>query len=525
MKTLQPKLKLLPKKLLTKKQSSALSKKEQEEFRQLVLQLAEVNTILSKRQEIDPLSFFRHLPFPELFHACVSKIKGLFGGNRSGKTQEGAEYVISKCREKANQRWWACAETFNDSVNIMQRKVHSMLPKKGMRYCHYDEVNGFRHRKIIFENGSTITFKSYDQKREAFQGDDIDGIWNDEEPPYDIYKEQKMRLIDRDGEMIFTLTALKGVTELIGDLFDDHEVIKSEYSELVQEELPRIIDKNGARFFMLWTTENPHISQKRLLGDIKFMSRGEIKSRIHGIPTNLQGRIYPTFNRRIHVVSASDLPTRLVTLYHVLDPHDRKPWAMSWWAVDKRNTAYCVREYPWGKNFNDMDSDDKSYDEYAKVIHDMEDELFQMFGRVVYKRIIDPNFGNATVQLAKRIDGNSKTTPIKELRKLGFNFEDGYDDIESGHLQVRKALHYVEKNGVIVHQPKCYFLEDCENSIRHHSKYSHKDLQGADGDDKPKPQLTQKYKDFCDLSRYLFMAGAVYVERKPRELPPVVKRY
>jgi hypothetical protein len=334
-----------------------------------------------------------------------------------------------------------------------------------------------------------------------------------------------MRLIDRDGEMIFTLTALKGVTELISEIFDEHETVRTDYSPLVQENLPRIIRKNGMTFFMLWTTENPYISQRRLSEDIKVMSRSEIKSRIHGIPTNLSGRIYPMFNRQVHVVTREELPTRLVTLYMVLDPHDRKPWAMQWWAVDKRNTAYCVREYPWHKNFNEMDADDKSYEDYAGVIRATEEELFEIYGRSVYKRIIDPNFGNATVQLAKRIDGNAKTTPIKELRRLGLEFEDGYDNIEVGHLQVRKGLHWEEKNGQITVQPKILFYEDCENSIRHHSRYSHKDLSSADGDDKAKPQLTQKFKDFCDLTRYGAMKGFVYVERKPRIEQPVERRY
>lgn len=488
-------------------------------------ELAELNYLISKRKNLNPLEWYEHLPIPKLFHRCAARIKGLFGGNRAGKTEEGAEYVIKKCLENPRQRWWACAETFSDSVNIQQRKVWDLLPKHETRYCHYDEVNGFRNRRIIFNNGSIIAFKSYDQKRESFQGDDLDGIWNDEETPYDIYKEQRMRLIDRNGEMIFTLTALKGVTELIAELFDDHEVLRSDYSPLVDEIVPRHIQKNGAHFFMLWTTENPYIDQNRLAEDMKFLSRSELKSRILGIPVNLSGRIFPQYNRQVHLVPWDAIPKRQVTLYHVLDPHDRKPWAMSWWAVDKRNTAYCVREYPWKKNFNEMTSDDKTYEDYAQVIRDIEEELFDIYGRTVHKRIIDPNFGNATVQLAKRIEGNSKTTPVKELKRLGFRFEDGYDNLESGHLQVRKLLAYKEKDGQIVSLPKLYVYEECQNTDRHLSRYSHKDLEAGDGDERAKPQLTQKYKDFCDLVRYGAMAGFQYFERVERPSEPAPKRY
>ena len=67
-------------------------------------------------------------------------MKAIFGGNRSGKTEEGAEYVITKCLENPNQRWWACAETFPDSRDIQQRKQMislAQLPpfQKGEESC------------------------------------------------------------------------------------------------------------------------------------------------------------------------------------------------------------------------------------------------------------------------------------------------------------------------------------------------------------------------------------------------------
>lgn len=486
--------------------------------------MAELEAVIARRRYLNPLEFFESLKYQKLFEECQAKIKGVFGGNRSGKTQIGAKYIIEQCL-KRKIRVWVCAETEELSISIQQRKIWELLPKDQLRYCHYDEVNGFRNGKIIFKNGSYIKFKTYKQGRIAFQADDIDLIWNDEEPPYEIYREQRMRLVDRDGEMIFTMTALKGVTELISEIYDDHNVVRSEYCELVQEDLPRIIEKNGAVFFMLWTTENPHISQQRLAEDIKVMARSEIKSRICGIPLNLAGRIYPSFNKQIHVVPEDMLPKRLVTLYMILDPHDRKPWAMQWWAVDKTGTAYCIREYPWGKNFNEMEFDDKTYDEYVTVIRRTEAEIMDIYGRSVSKRIIDPNFGHKTVQLAKRVNGNAKTSPIKELKSRGLNFEDGIDNIESGHIQVRKILHWEEKNGEIIVQPKAFWYEGCENSIRHMSRYSWKDIEASDGDEKANPQITQKYKDFADLVRYGAMNGFRYIERRPVDNGPVKKVY
>ena len=216
---------------------------------------------LEERKKKNPLSRHKLLRIQKLFHECIARLKCLFGGNRSGKTEGIADYVIRRCLDRPGQRWWAVAESFSDSVNIQQRKIWALLPRNRIKYGSYDEINGFTNRKLLFDNGSLITFKSYDQKREAFQSDDLDGIWLDEEPPSDIYKECRMRLMDRDGEMLISMTSLKGVTELIQGIYEDHEVIESEYCEMVNEELPRIAEKDGAMFFHLWTTENPHIIQ------------------------------------------------------------------------------------------------------------------------------------------------------------------------------------------------------------------------------------------------------------------------
>lgn len=412
-----------------------------------------------------------------------------------------------------------CAETFADSVNIQQRKVWNLLPKLETKYAYYDEVNGFRNRKLIWKNGSRIEFKSYDQKREGFQGEDIDLIINDEEPQNEIVKEQRMRLIDRDGVLVFTMTPLSGMTDLIEDLYADHDVIRSDYAPLLGENVPRIAKKNNVMFYSLWSSENPYVSQARIAEEIKLMSRQEIKARIYGIPTNFTGKIYPMFSRDVHVVPWDFIPKTKVTLYHVLDPHDRKPWAMQWWAVDQIGRAFCVREYPWKRNFNEMEFDDKTYADYAKLIKATELELIEQFGRSVSRRIIDPNFGNATERKAEREGGQSKTTPKNELKRLGLHFIDGIDALEAGHLQVRKWLHYELKGVEMVVKPRLFYYEGCENSIRHMSRYARKDLETADGDVKDKAQPMDKYKDFPDCTRYFVMSNPIWQPRIAPELP------
>lgn len=62
---------------------------------------------------------------------------------------------------------------------------------------------------------SVVQLKSYDQRREAFQGTAQDFIWLDEEPPEDIYTECLLRTMTTGGLVCLTFTPLMGLTPLV----------------------------------------------------------------------------------------------------------------------------------------------------------------------------------------------------------------------------------------------------------------------------------------------------------------------
>lgn len=481
-------------------------------FQATLEQARKIDDEISFRKKLNPLQWHELLEMQRLFAEDPAKTKCLFGGNRSGKSEGLADYVIRKNLSKPKQKWWVVGETFQDSVAIQQTKIWNLLPKSEIKYGKYDEIHGFTNRKLQLKNGSLITFKSYDQGWEAFQSDDIDGIWNDEEPPYTIYREERMRLVDRDGELLISMTSLKGVTDLIQGIYEDAEAIKLQYAPLVDKELPRIAEKGGIKLYFLWTSENPHINQARLYQETRMMERDEILSRAYGVPVNMAGKIYPMLNKSVHVIPFENMPEGHYTLYHVLDPHDRKPWAIVWFAVHSTGTIYAVDEYP-NKDFVEMKFDDKTYAEYAKVIKQKEANLKEIFGvKTIRRRIIDPNFGNKTVQLAKRQGGQAQTTPKKQLQKLGLKYRDGIDSLQAGHLKVRELLHYerAKNSDEIVVQPKLMFTEDVPNTVKGMFRYSWKDIVTASGDEKDKVQPQDKYKDFPDCVRYGCMSDLAY---------------
>jgi len=62
---------------------------------------------------------------------------------------------------------------------------------------------------------SVLGFKSYDQGREKWQGETLDVVWLDEEPPMDIYMEALTRTNATGGVAYITFTPLKGMSDVV----------------------------------------------------------------------------------------------------------------------------------------------------------------------------------------------------------------------------------------------------------------------------------------------------------------------
>lgn len=73
---------------------------------------------------------------------------------------------------------------------------------------------------------SKLSLKSYQQGRGSFEGTAMHFIWDDEQPPLDVYSEQVMRLATTKGALILTFTPMEGRGEVV-EMFmaDDHDVL------------------------------------------------------------------------------------------------------------------------------------------------------------------------------------------------------------------------------------------------------------------------------------------------------------
>lgn len=79
----------------------------------------------------------------------------------------------------------------------------------------YDTIQVKHYTNGVYDGISVLRFKSYEQGRSRFQGDTLDFIWDDEEPPIDVYSEEVTRTNATGGMIFTTFTPLQGMSDVV----------------------------------------------------------------------------------------------------------------------------------------------------------------------------------------------------------------------------------------------------------------------------------------------------------------------
>jgi len=198
---------------------------------------------------------FRPLKWQERFLASDRKSPWAIGANRSGKTECGSWKMASRLigydplfgrvfPDKG--KYWAVALDFPLAV-ILKEKMMKYLGQE-----HRDWVyNGGKAVFTYLPTGSRCWLKSCDSKRKKFQGEDLDGAWFDEEPPFDVFKETWTRCIDHAGQVWGTLTPVNGSAWLYQRVYrtddPDFEIVTMSMTD--NKYLPREEIKKAASLY------------------------------------------------------------------------------------------------------------------------------------------------------------------------------------------------------------------------------------------------------------------------------------
>jgi phage terminase large subunit-like protein len=257
--------------------------------------LEQVEQALSQRK----LEQYAPYPRQQDFHTAGASFRErlFMAGNQLGKTVSGAAEMAIHLTGRYPKDWkgrrfdraiaaWASGVTGESVRDTVQRLLMGRPGQFGTGFIPADCIVGDPKKALgtpdlldsvtvrhASGGESRLYFKRYEQGREKWQGETLDIVWFDEEPPSDIYTEGLTRTNATGGMAYMTFTPLLGMSEVVMRFLNsnspDRAVIKMTIDDVLHytaEEKRRIIDSYP-----------PH----------------EREARAKGIPTLGSGRIFP----------------------------------------------------------------------------------------------------------------------------------------------------------------------------------------------------------------------------------------
>ncbi len=305
------------------------------------------------RRELYP----KHLEF---FKAGANQRERIFiAANRVGKTIAGG-YEMS-CHLTGNYPDWWEGKTFNKPIiawasgdtskttrDIIQRKLlgppgshgSGLIPKskiiKTLQKVGIPEAVEIVYVQHVSGGQSICILKSYDQRREAFQGTEVDVIWPDEEPPLDIYIEMLLRTMTTGGVVLTTFTPLMGLSDVVLSFCPAGEVTEGVVKDSTTKHVT-ICDWDSV----------PHLSQKEKDEMLAAIPPFQRDARSKGIPQLGSGAIYQVPESDI-IVDDFELPKHWRKCFGMDVGWNRT--AVIWGAHDMdTDTVYLYHEYYRGQ--------------------------------------------------------------------------------------------------------------------------------------------------------------------------------
>jgi hypothetical protein len=461
------------------------------------------------------------------------------GGSRvmmaaASAIMNGTKHPAAQCSPFGN--WWpfpvrsarllSTSETLGDTGPI-QKAVKDLFPEG--KYTQNRGVGKSYNSAMTLDSGWDMDTMSYGQDALSAAGSTKGLILASEPMPQPLFVECLTRL-GGNGMLILECTQLDlapyleemsedaggrvedgiqyGSLRLDGKVVGEIRVVRGDIEESCAEH------------------HNGHQSHSAIEATIAGWPAAEREARRTGKPLHLSGRVWPMWGEKNELRGL--LPEfhqtcwdrDQVVITHVIDPADRRPWAMGYFATFPNDDVIEFAEWPPFDYAACRSSPVVNVESYRDIILQADAAI----GKPVTHRLIDGLFG-AAIKSGRGLniiqmlgapclgclehDEASAWTTCRH--RLSYKQAPVYSgSVRDGHILVAAAI------GMDGERAKAMVLADhCPNAVHGQRKYAYKENTREDRGLSTEPQLVNK--DFPDLWRMLYLSG---YQKWPAEVPP-----
>ena len=463
-----------------------------------------IESYLCAVEEKKRLHFDFYKPHPKHleFHTLGLKAKErlFLAANRIGKTMA-CSLEVCMHLTGTYPDWWTghrYAKPINAWVaGVSGKEVYEILERRyfegmaGEQPWIHESLVAYRNRsdhryQIQHSSGgySDLRFKTYEQKREAWQGAKLDLCHLDEEPPLEIYTEASLRLMstspDHYGMMLVSATCLY-MSPFVQAFTEEVIEVEGERKQIQRTEGSI---QNQRVFVMAGWDDAPHLPFEEKERFKASIPPHEVEARSKGVPSIGSGMVYPVSE---HLITCDpfELPD---SFYFVggLDFGWKDPTALLLAAIDRdKDMIYLFHEYAMSE---------KTPEQHLFHLHNTLAKDYLTWLPIVH----DPAGGASSQRDGKPLVQLYREAGLKNLHKANNAREAG----------VQKVLQRMQ-NG------KLKIFKTCTKLLTERRMYA-RDEDGMikDGND-----------HLLDAMRYLVMTGPSLATLRPHVVDRVQARY
>lgn len=402
------------------------------------------------------------------FHKAETVGRLYIGGNRSGKTVGGIvediwwltrRHPYLKTPDRPIKGRIVGVDFPNGIQKIILPIFRQWIPPSELINGSWEDSWSASMRTLTLQNGSFCEFMSYDQELDSFAGTSRDFVHFDEEPPRNIFNENKMRLIDVKGKWWITMTPVEGMTWVYEVLWEN-----------------RGIDKN-LTVVEVGMEENPYLPEGSADVLLQGLEEEEREARKYGRFVSITGLIFKTF-KTSHVIDRIDLKSHDFSGWKIhasMDHGFSNPTAWLWHLISPQNHVITFAEH-YKKEMIIKD--------HALNVRRMERKLG-----------ISPDIrvGDPAIKQRSATNGDSVQ---RQYLKHGVHIALGNNDVNSGLVKMNEYLS----------TDHWFITTDCPNLIKEMRKYRWKQFESSKLRDRNNAQEQPQKKDdhAIDSCRYFF---------------------